>query len=100
MKNKVLIEGKGEIRANNYMVVAPGCYAIDKKKGHEGSYTIAKDLSVMQITEGGLLELLKPYLRKETTPTAPPIKNNLKKKSLMKLGRLAIGLLLQNNTGN
>lgn len=65
IKNKVLNGGKGELRANSYMVVGPGCYAIDKKKGHEGWYTIAKDVPIKKITKAELEKIIEPYTKKE-----------------------------------
>ncbi len=66
-KNHVLIDDKGELRANNYMVVGPGCYAIDKKKGHEGSYVVARDAGISQVAKEKILEVIKPYMREEIT---------------------------------
>lgn len=65
--NHVLSDSKGEIRANNYYVVGPNCYAIDTKKKHEGPYKIKKDLPLLEISPSGFETIIQPYLK--TTKT-------------------------------
>jgi len=64
-KNKVLKDSIGEYRANNYYVVGPGSYAIDKKKNHEGEYKIVKDIEIKKISIKELFDLLNTLLKKQ-----------------------------------
>lgn len=41
----------GEYRANNLYVVGPNCHAVDKKKNHEGTYTIVKDVPIIELNK-------------------------------------------------
>jgi len=52
LKNKM-----GEYRADNWYVVGPNCYAIDKKKNHEGPYAIINDLEISKISKDELFNL-------------------------------------------
>jgi len=61
-KNHKFIDDKGEFRANNYYVVGPGCYVIDKKKKYEGSYDIIKDIPIKVMTKDEVLKIINPFL--------------------------------------
>ncbi len=75
-KNHVLIDDKGELRANNYMVVGPGCYAEDLKKGHKGSYNIARDTAINTLSTEQILKVIKPYMREESVSTTKTTKRD------------------------
>lgn len=62
IENSVLKDGAGEVRVNNYYVVGPNCYAIDQKKGHEGTYEIALDKPIREITKEDFNKIIEPYL--------------------------------------
>lgn len=83
-KNHVFVNDVGELRANNYMVVGPNCYAIDKKKGHEGWYRIARDIPIIHISKEKLLLIIKTYMREEQPTTE--IKTNDKQRDTSRSG--------------
>ncbi|MEK6827067.1 MAG: phage/plasmid primase, P4 family [Nanoarchaeota archaeon] len=60
----------GEIRSNNLYVVGPNCYAIDKKKGHKGYYTLVKDIEIKKISKEELAILVNE-LKGELTEEKP-----------------------------
>lgn len=63
IKNKVLTEKRGEIRAENYQVVCPPC-----RHPSGNFYKIYVDKPIRKITSNFILGILKPYLRKEVKP--------------------------------
>jgi RecA-family ATPase len=65
-KNHVLINELGELRSDNYQVV---CSPSQHPNGEP--YVICKDKPIRKISEEDLLELIKPYMRKENEPTSP-----------------------------
>ena len=67
--NHVFIDNKGEFRAKNYYVVGPNCYAIDKKKNHEGPYTIVKDVDIQKLSKENITNIIKTYLREKIVST-------------------------------
>ena len=52
----------GDIRSSGQYVVCPGSYAIDKKKGYEGAYNIAKDLPISKISVGFVKTIFKDFV--------------------------------------
>jgi len=63
MINKVLKDGKGELRCENYQVVCPPS---THPSGNE--YKVVNDISIREVSEDYLLEILKPYLRESVQP--------------------------------
>lgn len=63
MINRVLKEGKGELRCENYQVVCPPSTHPNRKE-----YQVVNDIPIREVTEEYLLGLLKPYLREGVQP--------------------------------
>jgi hypothetical protein len=61
-ENHVFINEYGEVRANNYQVVAPG-----STHPNGNVYKIIKDVPIKHISKEDLYELIKPYLREEAS---------------------------------
>jgi len=54
---------EGELRSTNAYVVGPNCYAIDKKKGHEGYYSIINNKSIRELKKDDMSKLLVRFLK-------------------------------------
>jgi hypothetical protein len=61
-KNHVLTDGKGELRANNYQVVCPGCIHPSGNK-----YEIINDLPILSIKGDELKKIIEPFIRTDGT---------------------------------
>jgi len=59
-KNHVLLDGKGELRANNYQVVVPGSIHPTGNK-----YEVIEDNPIIKISKEKIRSILEPYLRPE-----------------------------------
>ncbi len=62
MKNRVLVDEKGEIRAENYQVVGVSCTHPNGR-----IYELHRDKPIKKVTEQFILGILQPYLREEMT---------------------------------
>lgn len=61
--NQVLRDNIGEVRVKNYYVVGPNCFAVDEKKGHEGTYEIISDVPIREISKEEFEKIIEPYKR-------------------------------------
>ena len=57
MENKVLANGKGELRAKNYQVVSAPC-----RHPSGNYYEVIKDLPLKKVTSDFIMNLISPYL--------------------------------------
>lgn len=57
-KNEVLVNGLGEVRANNYQVVCP-----PSRHPNGNPYVVHIDKPIREISKEDFLEIVKPYLR-------------------------------------
>lgn len=60
--NHVLANEKGELRAKNYQVIAPGC-----KHPSGRLYKIIRDVPIQNISPEDLADLIMPFIRQEKT---------------------------------
>ncbi len=60
--NHVLTNGIGELRGNNYQVVGAGSIHPNGNK-----YEVNSDITIAELSEKQVLELLKPYIRQDST---------------------------------
>ena len=65
-KNHVLIQEKGELRAKAYQVVGAGCTHPNGNK-----YAVEIDEEIEHLGGDEIINIIKPYMRKETTETKP-----------------------------
>ncbi len=68
IKNKVLSQEKGELRAENYQVVCP-----PSKHPNGNNYEIYIDKSIRKVSKNFIEGLIKPYLKKEVKSEIKPI---------------------------
>jgi len=68
IKNRVLSQEKGELRAENYQVVCP-----PSKHPNKNFYEIHSDKPIKEATSNFILGLIKPYLTKEVKSEIKPI---------------------------
>ncbi len=74
MKNVILAENRGELRADGYQVVGVGSVHPNGKK-----YVIRKDLPIEEISSEEIQRIIKPHIKEEKIISGSYTKDDLKK---------------------